>query len=333
MSLIDINILKKELSECDNEKKIIECKNIFTKKYIAPLYAKLKVAEDKKEFGLQINAIKDEVETLIQNTIDNLLTTKDPNMNLKHNLSFEVNTFNSGTHHIINSTIQDIIVYLQNFNFQLVSGNEVVKDKYNFDALNIGKNHPAREMHDSLYIDTNLLLRTHCTSTSAIVMKKEKSSKDIRVFSYGNVYRRDEDDATHSHQFTQVDFVWVKKGLNLSNLKFIIDGLIKHLFGKQLDVRYRLSYFPFTEPSFEVDVECWRCKNNGCSICKQSGWIEILGAGMLNQNVMKFAGIMDIQTGIAAGIGVERIAMLKYGVSDIRDFYNNDFEINKQYKR
>ncbi|MGL4952021.1 MAG: phenylalanine--tRNA ligase subunit alpha [Mycoplasma sp.] len=331
--LVDIEILKQELAECKLEKKVIECKNIFVKKYISPLYVELKNAEDKKAFGQTINKIKDEVESLVQSKLDELLTECDPNLVVDKNLSLEVDVFNVGTHHIINSTIEEIAAFLSNFNFELVSDNELTKEKFNFDALNITKGHPAREMHDSFFIDSSRLLRTHCTSTSAIYLNKNKSKKDIRVFSYGNVYRRDEDDATHSHQFTQIDFVWVKKGLNLSNLKFIINGLIKHLFGQELNVRYRLSYFPFTEPSFEVDVECWKCRNKGCNICKQSGWIEILGAGMLNQNVIKFAGIREIDTGIAAGIGVERIAMLKYGVSDIRDFYNNDFEINKQYKR
>ncbi len=330
--MIDLNPLIKEISELDNEKKIIEVKNIFTKKNVSPLYAKLKEAEDKKEYGQQLNKLKDEIDNIINKRLEELVAKQD-NVEISDDIVLDIDTFRVGNTHIINQVIDDILSYLSQFDFALVSGNEVTTDHYNFQALNIGKDHPARNMHDSLFINANYLLRTHCTSTTAIYLNKQNESDDIRVVSYGNVYRKDEDDATHSHQFTQIDLVWVRNDLNFANLKFIINGLIQHLFGKSLDVRYRLSYFPFTEPSFEVDVECWKCKNKGCNICKHTGWIEILGAGMLNQKVIDEAGIKNINSGLAAGIGVERIAMLKYGITDIRDFYNNDFDILKQFSK
>lgn len=331
--MIDLSEFIKEINEVNNEKKVIEIKNIFLKKNISPLYAELKDAVDKKTFGQKLNEIKNEIENITSERIELINAQHDLGNECNLNLYLEPNTYDIGNNHLLNTVIDDIANFLNNFNFALVSGDEVTSHVYNFDALNISKDHPARNLHDSFFIDTKRLLRTHCTATSAIFLEKHSKEKDIRVFSYGNVYRRDEDDPTHSHQFTQIDFVWVKKGLTLANLKYIINNLIKYIFGNELDVRYRLSYFPFTEPSFEVDVECWKCKGNGCNICKKSGWIEILGAGMLNQEVIKHAGIKEIETGIAAGIGVERIAMLKYGISDIRDFYSNDFEILEQFRK
>lgn len=329
---IELEELIKTLENIDNEKKIVEQKNIFVKKHIAPLYEQLKTAKDKKTFGQNLNSIKLEIEQIVESRINKISSSVDQDLDGDFNANIDLQIYPMGTNHILNITINEIINYLQGYNFELVTGNEITTDKYNFDALNIDKNHPAREMHDSLFINANYLLRTHCTTVSALYLNRNKTEKDIRVFSYGNVYRRDEDDATHSHQFMQVDFVWLKNGLSLANLKYIINGLIKHLFGQTLNVRYRLSYFPFTEPSFEVDVECWRCESKGCSLCKATGWIEILGAGMLNQNVIEYADINHTKTAIAAGIGVERIAMLKYGIEDIRDLYNNDFDINSQFR-
>lgn len=327
---VDLNILKEMISSENNEKKVIELKNIFTKKYIQPLYEELKKAQDKKTFGLYLNDLKNQVDAIILDHLNKVNSLNDQCF-INDDCCLNTNSTIIGNKHLINTIIDEIAHYLMKYNFNIVNGNEITTDHYNFEALNIDKNHPARGTHDTLYLTSNLLLRTHCTSTTAIYLREKNKSDDIRVFSYGNVYRKDEDDATHSHQFTQVDLVWVRKDLSLTNLKSLIDGLINYLFNEKLKTRYRLSYFPFTEPSFEVDVECWKCKNQGCNICKQSGWIEILGAGMLNQKVITAAGIKHINTGLAAGIGIERIAMLKYNISDIRDLYNNDFDVLKQF--
>lgn len=238
----------------------------------------------------------------------------------------------NGSMHLLNIVLDDAIKFFEQLNFEVVSGNEVVTDQFNFHNLNIPKNHPSRNMQDSFFINEELLLRTHCTVTTAQKIYQNKND-DIRVLSYGNVYRKDDDDATHSHQFTQLDLVWVNKNINVANLKWLIDSFLKYLFeNNDIQTRYRLSYFPFTEPSFEVDVSCFKCQQKGCSICKKTGWIEILGAGLLNMNVLRLADIKN-SVGLAAGIGIERIAMLKYGISDIRDFYNNNFAFIKQFKK
>ncbi len=325
----ELAIYQEELKKITTKQKIIESKNIFTKNFIAPLYQQLKVASDKKAFGQELNQIKNEVDSLTESAINNLESVCD---DLTSNIPIEeVDVFDQASRHPLNLVINDISSFFKKLNFQLINGNEVANVIYNFDNLNITKDHVARDIHDTFFINDNYVLRTHCTSNTAKVLENNKD-EDIRIFSYGNVFRKDDDDATHSHQFMQVDFVWLKKGFNLANLKWIVDSLIKYLFGNNLKTRYRLSYFPFTEPSFEVDVECWKCKNKGCPICKKSGWIEILGAGMLHQNVISKTNNKGITTGMAAGIGVERIAMLKYGITDIRTFYNNDFEFLKQFK-
>ena len=176
------------------------------------------------------------------------------------------------------------------------------------------------------------MLRAHNTAISAEAMHKNKNAKDLRVLTWGNVYRNDDDALTHSHQFTQLDIVWVKEGLTVANLKWILTSFLQYRYGKDVKLRFRLSYFIFTEPSIEVDVECPRCHGKGCSMCKGSGYIEVLGSGMWNQNVLKAAGFKTT-TGFAAGIGIERLAMIKYGITDIRDLYNNDFRFLKQARK
>ena len=327
-----LEVLSQELSQATSEKQAIEIKNIFNKKHVAPLYKQLAVAENKKELGQQLNQFKNEIDSLLESYIANLnnkLDQIDPSKIV--DLSLNNQSLNNGHEHLLNIVLNDTISFFKSLNFDVVSGNEVVSDEFNFQRLNIPKNHPARNMQDSFFINEDFVLRTHCTVTTA--QKIDNNQKDdIRILSYGNVYRRDDDDATHSHQFMQIDFVWVRKGLNLANLKWVIDSFIKYLFGESSKTRYRLSFFPFTEPSFEVDVTCFKCHGTGCNICKKTGWIEILGAGMLHENVLNMAGIKD-KTAIAGGIGIERLAMLKYGISDIRYLYNNNFAVNKQFKK
>lgn len=330
---MDISKLAQEIKDVDNEKKVIEIKNIFIKQNITPLQEELKTSENKKELGLKINEYRLAIDKLIEehlikiNQKNNLDQNPEPSAIVNHN------AIRIGSRHLINTVINQIAQYLKKYDFNLLSGNEITTESFNFEALNIDDNHPAKNTSDTFYIDKQFLLRTHCTANSALFMQMHHEKEDIRVFSFGNVYRKDEDDATHSHQFTQVDLVWVRDDLSVANLKFLIDGLINHLFNQTLKTRYRLSYFPFTEPSFEVDVACFNCQQKGCNICKHSGWIEILGAGMLNQKVLAKAKIKNVNTAIAAGIGVERIVMLKYGISDIRDLYNNDFAILKQFPK
>ena len=327
-----IQNLKQTLQNASNERHLIELKNIFVKQHLLPLYDELKKSDNKKEMGLLINEFKQQIE-LITNQALVELNNKSDQIDLKKwaNKTLFTPFIKNGHHHIINNIIDDIAQFFKKLNFEIVSGPEVVSPVYNFDHLNIDENHPARASADSFFINSVQMLRTHCTTTTAQVLENNPH-KDIRIMSFGNVYRKDDDDATHSHQFNQVDFVWVKEGLTVANLKWLIDSLIKYLFGQNLKTRYRLSFFPFTEPSFEVDVQCFKCDLKGCAVCKKSTWIEIMGTGMLHENVLKAANINDIKTGMAFGVGIDRIAMLKYEIDDIRYLYSNNFKFNAQIK-
>ena len=176
------------------------------------------------------------------------------------------------------------------------------------------------------------MLRAHTTASTAEQILLNNKSTDLRVLSVGNVYRNDDDDLSHSHQFNQIDVIWVKDGLTVANLKWLMSSLLKHLYGQDVKIRYRMSFFPFTEPSIEADIECPTCHGKGCSLCKKSGWLEIFGAGMLHQNVLKKANV-NCKTAIAAGFGIDRLAMIKYGINDIRYLYTNDFRFSNQFKK
>lgn len=324
---------KKLLEEQTNVAKLIENKNIFFKKHVATLYTQLKALppDQKKDAGLEINAFNQELTALFETKKAQLETASELTSN-KVNYDINVDTYDlsKGSKTILSIINDKIIEYFKALNFQIVDGDEVTTIENNMDRLNIDKNHPARDPKDTFYIDAQRMLRTHCTANTAEAIHNQ--DKEIKILSYGNVYRNDDDDLTHSHQFSQIDIVWVKNNLSINHLKSVIDGLIKYVFGEDVKTRYRLSYFPFTEPSFEVDVSCFNCGGQGCSMCKHTGWIEILGAGMLHKKVLKAANIKKVNSGLAAGIGIERIAMLKYGIKDIRDIYNNDFRLTNQLK-
>jgi len=217
--------------------------------------------------------------------------------------------------------------------YQVAEGPEVESDHYNFELLNIPKDHPAREMQDSLYFDENTLLRTHTSPVQARVMQASMG-KPIQVICPGKVYRRDEDDATHSHQFGQVEGLVVAEGINLGHLKQTLQAFAKKMFGEKREIRLRPSFFPFTEPSVEIDVSCFECGGKGCNLCKHTGWIEILGGGMVHPKVLSMNGYdAKKMTGFAFGIGIERVAMLRYGIDDIRRFYQNDLRFIQQFTR
>lgn len=328
-----INEFKQLLSQQTNVGKLIENKNIFFKKNVANLYTQLKALppEQKKDAGLEINALNNELTQLFELAKQKLEDAAELTSNeVKYDFNIETCNLSKGSKTILSIVTEQIIQYFKNLNFEIVDGDEVTSIENNMDRLNIEKTHPARDPKDTFYIDAIRMLRTHCTATTAEVIHDK--DKEMKVLSFGNVYRNDDDDLTHSHQFNQIDIVWIKNNLSINHLKSVIDGLIKHLFGENVKTRYRLSYFPFTEPSFEVDVSCFNCGGKGCSLCKQTGWIEILGAGMLHKKVMESANISKVNSGLAAGIGIDRIAMLKYGIKDIRDIYNNDFRLSNQFK-
>ncbi|WP_077621298.1 phenylalanine--tRNA ligase subunit alpha [Sediminibacillus massiliensis] len=239
-----------------------------------------------------------------------------------------------GGPHLLTSIVEEIEDLFIGMGFEVREGPEVETDYYNFEALNLPKGHPARDMQDSFYITEELLMRTHTSPVQARTMGEFKGAKPVKMICPGKVYRRDTDDATHSHQFTQVEGLYVDKDVRMSDLKGVLNRFAKQMFGEDREIRLRPSFFPFTEPSVEMDISCKVCHGEGCSVCKGTGWIEILGGGMVHPRVLEMAGYDSEQyTGFAFGMGPERIAMLKYGVDDIRHFYTNDVRFLKQYHK
>lgn len=239
-----------------------------------------------------------------------------------------------GGPHLLTSIVEEIEDLFIGMGFEVREGPEVETDYYNFEALNLPKDHPARDMQDSFYITEELLLRTHTSPVQARTMGEYKGSKAVKMICPGKVYRRDTDDATHSHQFTQVEGLYVDKDVKMSDLKGVLNQFAKQFFGEEREIRLRPSFFPFTEPSVEMDISCKVCGGEGCSVCKNTGWIEILGGGMVHPDVLEMAGYdPKVYSGFAFGMGPERIAMLKYGVDDIRHFYTNDARFLKQYHK
>ncbi|MDN6640787.1 MAG: phenylalanine--tRNA ligase subunit alpha [Tetragenococcus sp.] len=239
-----------------------------------------------------------------------------------------------GTRHILNKIIEEIEDIFVGMGYQIIEGSEVEQDYYNFERMNIPKNHPARDMQDTFYISDELLIRTHTSPVQARTMETHDFSKGpLRMISPGKVFRRDTDDATHSHQFHQIEGLVVDKHITMGDLKGTLEVLMKKMFGENREVRLRPSYFPFTEPSVEADVSCFKCGGKGCNVCKNTGWIEILGSGMVHPDVLEMSGIDSREyTGFAFGLGPDRIAMLRYGVNDIRSFYLNDTRFIDQFK-
>ena len=237
-----------------------------------------------------------------------------------------------GGPHLLTRLISEIEDLFIGMGFEVREGPEVETDYYNFEALNIPKDHPARDMQDSFYITEELLMRTHTSPVQARTMGEYQGSKPVKMICPGKVYRRDSDDATHSHQFTQVEGLYVDKNVRMSDLKGVLNQFAKQFFGPEREIRLRPSFFPFTEPSVEMDISCKVCQGDGCSVCKQTGWIEILGGGMVHPKVLEMAGYdPEIYSGFAFGMGPDRIAMLKYCVDDIRHFYTNDRRFLEQY--
>ncbi|MDU7400023.1 MAG: phenylalanine--tRNA ligase subunit alpha [Enterococcus faecalis] len=239
-----------------------------------------------------------------------------------------------GTRHILTQVMEEIEDIFLGMGYQVVEGYEVESDHYNFERMNLPKDHPARDMQDTFYISDEMLIRTHTSPVQARTMEKHDFSKGaLRMISPGKVFRRDTDDATHSHQFHQIEGLVVDKNVTMGDLKGTLEVMMKKMFGEDRKIRLRPSYFPFTEPSVEVDVSCFKCGGAGCNVCKHTGWIEILGAGMVHPDVLQMSGIDPAEySGFAFGLGPDRVAMLRYGVNDIRNFYQNDLRFLNQFK-
>ena len=287
--------------------------------------------ELKPSIGKFVNEARDQITNRIESRIAEL-TAKSIAQKLNSesvDITLSSKRNNKGGLHPCSIVINEILSIFTQMGFQVKQGPEVETDFFNFQTLNIPKDHPAREMQDTFYINDELLLRTHTSPMQARVMISEKPP--IRIVNPGKVYRPD-DDATHSPMFQQIEGLVVDKGITMCDLKGILDTFAKALFNENTKTRLRPSFFPFTEPSVEVDVTCAICGGKGCRICKGTGWIEILGAGIVNPKVLENCGIdSEVYSGFAFGLGIERIAMIKYGIPDMRILFDNDIRFLKQF--
>ena len=304
---------------------------------ITALQAGIKEAIDKKEYGKLVNMVKNHFNEIYEAKLKLL-----EEFNLKKKLESEkiditlpATKVRVGSPNILEKVVEDMEDLFISMGYDVVEGPEVEEDLYNFELLNLPKEHPARDSQDTFYLEGDkILLRSHTSPVQARTMLEGKGEKPIRIVCPGKTYRRDDDDATHSHQFMQIEGLLIDKKATLADLKGTFDVAAKHLFGDDCITRFRPSYYPFTEPSVETDISCFKCKGSGCPICKNTGWITISGAGVVHPNVLKMCGYdPDVWHGFAFGFGLERIAMLKYGINDIRAFYNTDLRESKVFDR
>ena len=292
-------------------------------------------AEERTVIGGLVNTVKTEIEDVINKKEDEFKA-----LELKRKLEEETiditlpsEKIKRGSKHPLNRIIEDVEDLFVSMGYDVVTGPELETDEYCFERLNLPKGHPARDMQDSFYITSEYLLRTQTSAVQARVMMANEEKGPIRIICPGKTYRRD-DDATHSHQFSQVEGLVIDKNISLADLKGTLEVFVKKMLGENLELRFRPSYFPFTEPSYEVDVSCFKCGGKGCNLCKQTGWIEVLGSGMVHPNVLKMNGYdPEKYSGFAFGTGLDRLAMFKYGITDIRLLYQNDVRFLEQFDR
>ncbi len=294
--------------------------------------------EEKKEFGMKVNELKNIFNSSYEKIKEEL---ENAEINAKLNkeaidVTLPGVKLETGSAHPIERIIESLESLLMSMGYDVVEGPEVEKDLYNFELLNLPKGHPARDAQDTFYIKgEEYLLRSQTSPVQVREMLVGKGEEPIRIICPGKTYRRDEDDATHSHEFTQMEGLLVDKNITLGDLKGTFEEIAKMLFGKSRETRFRPSYYPFTEPSVEMDISCFNCNGKGCNICKGTGWITVGGAGMVNPIVLRNCGYdPDKWNGFAFGFGIERLAMLKYGINDIRTFYvNHDIRMLKEFDR
>ncbi len=287
--------------------------------------------DERREIGRIANEVKKELEEKIDEVLLHIRERERMEALEKERIDITLpgRRIPMGRSHPITQVLNEIIDIFLHLGFEVVEGPEIELDYYNFEALNIPKGHPAREMQATFFISDEILLRTHTSPVEVRTM--EKQPPPVRIISPGPVYRRDSD-PTHSPMFHQVEGLLVDKGITFSDLKGVLTYFVHQMFGEATRLRFRPSFFPFTEPSAEVDIECVICRGKGCGVCSNTGWLEILGSGMTDPAVFGFVDYDPEEvTGFAFGMGVERIAMLKYGINDIRVFYTNDLRFLRQF--
>ncbi len=288
--------------------------------------------EERPKVGALINEAKEKVQAAL-NTCKSLLEQKELNKKLEAeqiDVTLPGRGQTSGSIHPITRTLERIESFFTNIGYSVEEGPEVEDDYHNFEALNIPGHHPARAMHDTFYFNANMLLRTHTSPVQVRTMEAKKPP--IRVVCPGRVYRCDSD-MTHSPMFHQVEGLLVDTDISFADLKGTIEEFLRVFFERQFEVRFRPSFFPFTEPSAEVDIQCVMCSGKGCRVCKQTGWLEVMGCGMVHPNVLRMSGVdPEVYSGFAFGMGAERLAMLRYGVNDLRLFFDNDLRFLSQFR-
>ena len=324
--------LKKDLVDSVDMKQLndLKVKYLGKKGLITELNSEIKNIpnEEKKEFGMKVNELRGEFNEYfdkVKEKLDNEELNKRLE-NEKVDITLPATKVSVGAPNILEKVIEEVEEVFMSMGYDVVDGPEIEEDKYNFEMLNIPKGHPARDAQDTFYVEGDrLLLRSQTSPMQVRVMLDGKGETPIRMICPGKTYRRDDDDATHSHQFMQIEGLLVDKDISLSDLKGTMEVLFKRLFGDKTEVRFRPSYYPFTEPSVEVDVSCVNCGGKGCPVCKKTGWVTIVGAGMVHPDVLRGCGYdPKVWSGFAFGFGAERLAMMKYDFDDIRKIYMTD---------
>ena len=292
-------------------------------------------AEERPIIGSLVNVVKSELEEQIKQK-EEMYEKAELNRKLQEetiDITLPSSKIKTGSKHPLNRIIEEVEDLFVSMGYDVVTGPELESDEYCFERLNLPKGHPARDMQDTFYITPEYLLRTQTSAVQARTMMANEEKAPIRVICPGKTYRRD-DDATHSHQFSQVEGLVIDKNISLADLKGTLEVFVKKMLGENLELRFRPSYFPFTEPSYEVDVSCFKCGGKGCNLCKQIGWIEVLGSGIVHPNVLKMNGYdPEKYSGFAFGTGLDRLAMFKYGITDIRLLYQNDVRFLEQFDK
>lgn len=333
--------LDTDLDNIDNINTLneVKAKYLGKKGMITELTSNMKELsiDERKEIGRISNELRTEVTNKL-NSIQKELEQKAINEKLsneKIDITLPATKLKVGTPNILEKVTEELEELLISMGYDVVEGPEVEKDLYNFELLNLPKGHPARDAQDTFYIEGDtLLLRSQTSPVQIRTMLANEEKEPIRIICPGKTYRRDDDDATHSHQFSQMEGLLVDKNISLADLKGTFDVIAKKMFGETSKTRFRPSFYPFTEPSVEMDISCFNCGGDGCHICKGTGWITIGGAGVVHYNVLDNCGYdSNIYSGFAFGFGIERIAMLKYGITDIRTFYINDLRQNVNFDR
>ena len=310
-----VSNLKEELTKCKKEADILNVKSEFVgkKSKITEKLSKLKdmSVDDKRKYGSLINNTKKEMESIINEAIDNLA-----NVSYEFDDTIEYKE-DTGSLHPITIVAKEVTDILKRMGFTVVSGPEMETDYYNFEALNIPKDHPARDMQDTYYLDNGMLLRTHTSGNQ--IHSMEKFGAPLRVCAPGRTFRNEDLDASHENTFWQLEGMVIDKNISIGHLKKIMEQVLSEVLKTDIEVRLRPGFFPFTEPSYEMDIKCSICNGAGCATCKQSGWIELVPGGMIHPNVLRSGGIdPEVYNGFAFGIGLTRLAMMKYKISDIR---------------